>query len=189
MIGNAQEETVRRPLAYAEVEAALAKVYGAEGNVQRTTFRARLKHFKRLGIPRQKPGKGSRIRYATASDMIPVLLALRSSSASTRLIADPKAPPLARAEQPVPGISYTQFCANYLVVVEARFMSSKWNREIRTATKISFSGSGPVVIHCIFASDKDWLDKLEKAGGKRFLVFNLSARVREVEQALKSGWE
>ena len=189
MIGNAQEETVRRPLAYAEVEAALAKVYGAEGNVQRTTFRARLKHFKRLGIPQQKPGKGSRIRYATASDMFQMMLALEFSEfgVDPYLIADILKRHWRVQGSLFQGISYTQFFgANSLVVVEARFMSSKWNREIRTATKISFSASAPVVIHCIFASDKDWLDELEKAGGKRFLVFNLSARVREVEQTLKS---
>ena len=42
---------------YADIEAALAKLYGAE-HVRETTFRARLKHLKRLGLPSRRPGKG-----------------------------------------------------------------------------------------------------------------------------------
>jgi len=190
MIGKALQETVSRPLAYAEVEAVLAKVYGAEGDVQRTAFRARLKHFKRLGIPRQKPGKGKRIQYTNASGMFQMMLALEFSEfgIDPYLIADILKRHWRNQGSLFQGISYTQFFgANYLVVVEARFMSGKWKGEIVTATEISSSLSNPVVIHCIFASDKDWLDKLEEIGAKRFLVFNLSKRVREVEQALKSG--
>jgi hypothetical protein len=189
MVGNTREETVERPLAYAEVEAALAKVDGAEGDVQRTTFRARVKHFKRLGIPRQNPGKGRRIRYTNASEMFQMMLALEFSEfgVDPYLIVDILKRHWRLQGSLFHGISYTQFFgANYLIVVEVRFMSGRWKQEIRTATKISFGESSPVVIHCIPASDKDWVDKLEEAGEKRFLVFNLSQRVREVEQALKS---
>ena len=44
------------PLSYAEVETILAEVFDA-ADVQRTRFRARLKHFRKLGLPTQKPGR------------------------------------------------------------------------------------------------------------------------------------
>ena len=79
MEGNKQKRIARRSLlaaptfGYAQVEAALAKVYDAE-DVQRTAFRGRLKHFRKLGIPQQQPGKGSRIRY-TGSDIFQLMVA------------------------------------------------------------------------------------------------------------------
>jgi hypothetical protein len=49
---------------YAAVEAALAGIFGADPDVQRGAFRARLKHFQRLGLPGIESGKGTRISYS-----------------------------------------------------------------------------------------------------------------------------
>jgi hypothetical protein len=49
---------------YAQVELHLAALHGALGEAQRGAFRARLKHLKRLGIPRGvSPGKGAKVQY------------------------------------------------------------------------------------------------------------------------------
>jgi hypothetical protein len=49
---------------YAEAERMLASLHGASGDIQKMTFRARLKHLKRLGIPlHSSPGRGKKIRY------------------------------------------------------------------------------------------------------------------------------
>lgn len=55
---------MRWSLTYAQAEGALAQIHGANGDAQRSTFRARLKHLKRLGIPRGiNPGRGAKIHY------------------------------------------------------------------------------------------------------------------------------
>ena len=49
---------------YAQAETVLARLYGADEQVQRGAFRGRLKHFKRLGIPlNMAPGRGKKIFY------------------------------------------------------------------------------------------------------------------------------
>jgi hypothetical protein len=57
-------EKMKWSVSYAEIEEVLAKLHGADGEVQKTTLRSRLKHLKRLGIPLDsKPGKGAKIWY------------------------------------------------------------------------------------------------------------------------------
>lgn len=195
MEGNKQKRIARRSLlaaptfGYAQVEAALAKVYDAE-DVQRTAFRGRLKHFRKLGIPQQQPGKGSRIRY-TGSDIFQLMVACEFAEFGidphliTNIIRQHWRLKLGLFQ----AIDLTQqFPANdFLVVMESRFMSWVWNREKtkHTDSQISASVVGdPVFIHCFKASEsKVWLDELQKIG-QRFFVFNLSARVRDVEKAL-----
>src|SRR3954451_11295887 len=49
---------------YAQVEAALARLFNADPEVQRKTFRARIVHLRRVGIPLGlNPGRGKRIAY------------------------------------------------------------------------------------------------------------------------------
>jgi hypothetical protein len=55
-------ETAR--FSYAEIEQALAAAFGVSPDVRERQFRARLKHFSRLGVPSNKPGKGSRLLYS-----------------------------------------------------------------------------------------------------------------------------
>lgn len=50
---------------YAQAEGVLARLHGANGDAQRKTFRARLKHLKKLGVPLGvEPGRGKKISYA-----------------------------------------------------------------------------------------------------------------------------
>jgi hypothetical protein len=70
-------------------------------------------------------------------------------------------------------------------------MSWVWNREWskHTATEISVGVTAePIRIVFFKASDRSvYLKELEE--GRRFFVFNLSVRVRALEQALMSGRE
>jgi hypothetical protein len=57
----------RLSVSYAEIESVLAKLHGAYGDVQQKAFRGRLKHLKRLGIPRGiNPGRGAKVWYKEA---------------------------------------------------------------------------------------------------------------------------
>lgn len=61
---------------YAVVETALARMHGADPEVQRGAFRGRIKHFQRLGLPTgERPGKGKRIDY-TPSQILQLALAI-----------------------------------------------------------------------------------------------------------------
>jgi hypothetical protein len=49
---------------YGQAETVLARMYQADAEAQKTTFRARLKHFKKLGVPFYvSPGKGAKVQY------------------------------------------------------------------------------------------------------------------------------
>jgi hypothetical protein len=174
---------------YAQVETALAQIYEA-ADVQRTTFRARLKHFRKLGLPQRHPGKGSRLRY-TASDIFQLLIAceLAEFGIDPHLITDIVRRHWRMKLGLFQAIDLAQRFPgdDRLVAIEAHFMSWDWNREKskRTATEISTSVQGkPVTIHFPKISDSEALfDELQKTG-RRYFVFNLSARVRAVEKAL-----
>jgi hypothetical protein len=71
MVRKASERWVetRRLLAkpqyrYAEVETALAAVFGADAEAQAGVLRGRIKHFRKLGLPKLDVGKGARVRYS-----------------------------------------------------------------------------------------------------------------------------
>jgi len=195
MRGNKQKGMVRRSPAgpiygYAEVEAALAKVYDAE-DAQRTAFRGRLKHFRKLGIPQQQPGKGIRIRY-TMSDIFQLMIACEFAEfgIDPYLITEI----VRRHWRNKSGLyEVTDYALkfpgdDFHVVIETHFMSWIWNRQKskRTPPEISMSRvAEPVFVHRLKASDikNIFLDELKKPG-RRFFVFNLSARMRDVTKAL-----
>ena len=63
MAGKKPQRLEVETFSYATVETALAGIFGADQDVQRGAFRARLKHFQRLGLPGIEAGKGTRVRY------------------------------------------------------------------------------------------------------------------------------
>ena len=191
MVRTPRLPVVAPTFTYAEVEDALAKVYDAT-DVQKTTFRGRLKHFRKLGIPSQQPGKGSRISY-TASDVFQLMIACEFAEfgLDPRLITKITRRHWGLKGSLVDSIDYSQKFPgdDFYVAIEAHIMSWDWNRRKskRTATEISESVIGePVRIQIFKAIDsKKFLDEVK--AGRRFFVFNLSRRVRNVEQALKPG--
>jgi hypothetical protein len=64
MVGKDQNEFAKPRYSYAQVEGALARVFGADAKVQRGAFRGRIKHFQRLGLPGLNVGKGAKITYS-----------------------------------------------------------------------------------------------------------------------------
>jgi hypothetical protein len=178
-----------RTFGYAETETALAKMFDAT-DVQRTSFRGRIQHFRKCGLPQKRTGKGSRVRYS-AEDIFQLVLAFEFAE----LGVDPKLIiQIIRRHWRLriglyQAIDYAQKFPgdDFLVAIEANFMSWAWNREKfkRTDTEIStMSVSEPVYIHYFRASQGDALLKELQMPGKRFFVFNLSTRVRDVEKAL-----
>jgi hypothetical protein len=178
---------------YARIETALARVYGAE-DVQKSTFSGRLKHFRKLGVPARKPGKGTRIEYEDA-DLWQLMICLELSEfgIDPTLIVKivrrhwevsgylPQAIQLAR-----------QFPGNdRFVAIPVNFMSHAWAggwKETKTETSISISQttSDPVGgVEYFLASDYKKFLEVTSEPGERALVFNLSARVRAVEKALR----
>jgi hypothetical protein len=193
MVSKKQERMVSQPatptFSYGEVERALAQLYGANA-VQQTTFRARLKHFRKNRIPWQQPGKGSRQRY-TPVDYFQLLIACEFAEfgMDPHLIADIIHRHWRQKRGLFQAIDWTQRFPgdDFHVAIEARFMSWTWEKEwaTQTDTEISVGVTGePVQIWLLKASDMPaYLEALKE--GRRFSTFNLSTRVREFERALK----
>jgi hypothetical protein len=176
---------------YAEVETALAQLYDAK-HVQRAAFRGRLKHIRKLKIPQEQPGKGARIRYGL-EDIYQLLIALEFAEfgVDPHLIATI----IRRHWRLKTGlhtlIAYAeQFPGDdFHVAFEPRFMSFTWNREWsrHTDTEITRGVTGePIEIRYFKTSDSPTYWEALKEG-RRFCVFNLSARIRAVKRALKSA--
>ena len=51
MAGKKRERLEIATYSYAVVETSLANIFGVDPDIQRGAFRARLKHFQRLGLP------------------------------------------------------------------------------------------------------------------------------------------
>ena len=194
---NPREQTARRPspatatFGYARVESILAKVFDAE-DAQRGAFRGRLKHFRKLGIPEENPGKGSRLQYSE-SDLFRLLVALELSEFNidpnliVRIVHDH----WKGRKGFYAAIQNAQWGSNEdcLAFLSVRFMSASLGqrRVMQSATAISHrSAPHPVEPRFRWASDVSGASLLEalKEPGERFCVFNLSARIRAVKEAL-----
>jgi hypothetical protein len=63
MVGKKRKHLEIATYSYAVIETSLASIFGASPDIQRAAFRARLKHFQRLGLPGIESGKGTRVAY------------------------------------------------------------------------------------------------------------------------------
>jgi len=176
---------------YAEIETALAKVYGAE-HVQRTAFRARLKHFRKLKIPQAcSEQEGARIRYA-AADVFQLMVALELTEfgVAPELVAK-----LVRSQWEgkrrlwqaiVQAQTFRDDDNHFFVALPARFMSWTWGEKFRESVDgISYeSGGEPIYVSSFRASEAAVFLKDLSKGGERMMVFDLSARIHAVEDAL-----
>ena len=179
-----------QPFEYARVERALARVYQAE-HVREKAFRGRLKHFRKLGVPNQNPGKGARVHYS-ASDVFQLMVCLELSEFGL----DPNLI-VKIVQRHWSGKGYfaqtidvaQRFAGNdFYAVLHANFMSWTWHEKFeQSARRISYQ-SGPYdPVHFSFPKESDLPALLQRLReeGQRVMIFNLSARIREVEQALK----
>ena len=195
---NLREKTARRhspsataTFGYAQVESILAKIFDAE-DAQRGAFRGRLKHFRKLGIPGKNPGKGSRLQYS-ASDLFQLLVALELSefNIDPNLIVKIVRDHWMGRKGFYAAIQNAQWRPNedYLAFLSVRFMSASLGQRqvMRSATEISLrSAPHPVVPRFYWASDVSDASLLKalQGPGERFCVFDLSARIRAVNEAL-----
>ena len=190
-VGQSAPQTA---FSYARVETALAQVFGAE-LLQRTVFRARLKHFRRLGIPSQNPGKGGRVTYSM-SDVFQLMVCLELSEfgIDPNLIVKHTQRHWKHKSGFWQTIQSTQmFPGNdFLAVIHAAIMTQGWGEKFEESkTGISYQSEMRAPIYVRFLKEGDFkqtkgevlLEKLRE-DGQRVMVFNLSARVRAVEQAL-----
>jgi hypothetical protein len=195
---NPRKQTARRhspsataTFGYARVESILAKVFDAE-DAQRGAFRGRLKHFRKLGIPAENPGKGSRLQYS-ASDLFQLLIALELAefNIDPTLIVKIVQDHWTGKKGFYAAIQNAQWRSNEdcLAFLSVRFMSASLGqrRVVQTATAISLrSAPHPVVPRFYWAKGVSGagLLKVLQEPGERFCVFNLSARIRAVNEAL-----
>jgi len=177
-------------LGYARVEAALARVYDAEG-VQKSAFRGRLKHFRKLGIPHHNPGKGGRIAYDVQDVwQLMVCLELSEFDIDPNLIVKIVQRHWAGRGYFKQAIQNAQLFPkeNFLAVIQTNFMSWKWSEKFKQSEAGIFYRSGtldPVWFAFPKESDAAVIFEELRKEGRRACVFNLSARIRAVEKALK----
>lgn len=184
------KEIVTEPLGFAIVEHALACAFDAR-DVQKTTFAARLAHFRKLGAM-SRPGKGARVEYGeNALWRLMLCLELAEFDFPPQEIV-----PIVARQCDVNG--YFQQAIDLarrfphddiLVAIPVKFMSHKWAGGWKESnTGISFASSRPVGgIRYFKATDHQTFLKAMREPGQRACVFNLSARIRAVEEALKES--
>jgi hypothetical protein len=181
------------PLGYARVEAALARIYRAE-DVQQTTFRARLKHLRKLGVPSQNPGKGAPLAYSM-QDVFRLMVCLELAEfgiAPALVVKIVKRHWAGKGYFPQAIQNAQLFPGNdFLAVIQTDFMSWPWNRKKfkQDDTGIFFSSGmlDPVQIAFPKESDAAVIFKDLREAGRRACVFNLSARIRALKKALKES--
>lgn len=190
MARNLPKEIVTEPLGFAAVEHALAHAFGALA-VQKTTFAARLAHFRKLGAM-DRPGKGSRVAYSE-DDLWRLMLCCE--------LAEFDFPPMdivqivqrhwnvSRYFQQAIDLAKQFPKADIMVAIPVRFMSYKWTGGWKESdTGISFESSSPVGgVQFFKATDHKTFLKAMREPGQRVCIFNLSARVKAVQEALKEG--
>jgi hypothetical protein len=176
---------------YAVVEAALAKVFGADAMAQKRAFRGRLQHLRRLGLPSGGPGRGKAIAYAKANiyelgfcleceelGIIPTLavnlLAMRG---------DYILEAYERAERDFPKEWFFWFSG-------LNFMSASWSKEKPKfpGLPVMQAGSMRTLEHAIARLDsrKGGRLALFPITPRRLALFQMTPLVREVLQAVKA---
>jgi hypothetical protein len=186
---TARSQRTAPTFAYAEVESALAEVFGVRGARRQGAFRARLQNFRKLGIPAENPGKGRRLRYS-ATELFQLLIALELTeygldptlvvntirddwsigSGFFAAIRDATQLP------PPPEDTY--------VVMSMNVLSASLGRpEIEEDNEGLSVQSEPKAIRAKPGSDVDFTKLLQEPGA-RLSMFNLSDRIRAVREAL-----
>ena len=180
-------------LSYAHVEAALARIFDAE-HVQKAAFRGRLKHFRKLGIPRHNPGKGARVAYGMP-DIYQLMICLELSELGIdpNLVAklvhhhwdiNRRFPAAIAKARELHGSG-----DDLWIAIPANFMSQTWGERFEQSDTHTSYRSGrlrPVwEVRDFRESESNEFLKVVRNG--RALVFNLSSRLRNLEVALKES--
>ena len=154
-------------------------------------FRARLKNFRKLGIPETNPGKGARVEYSP-SDLFQLMVALELSEfgLDPALIVAIVRRNWTRQDGFFAAIQRVQLQPgrDVVAVVRPRVMSAALGkrRMVQTATEIS-QRSAPIQSRSNSCGPTARTSsRYLREPGERLSLFNLSARVREVSKAIKA---
>lgn len=162
---------------YREIETALAAAFDVS-DFQETSFRARLKHFRKLGILTSTPGKGGRIRYS-GDEIFRLMVALELAE----LNIDPalivgkiltQTREWDRSRFPFAILLAKQAVDKDMwAIAHIKFMSGSWTAGGREPpVRFEFAQEGVDIRPAL-------------RDGERLAVFNLSFRIRRLEAALK----
>jgi hypothetical protein len=162
--------------AYAVVEKALAKVFGAEGDVARTgAFRGLIQNFRRLGLPENGPGRGKAIIYGH-DEVDAWLIALQFE----RFGVPPASAVKSVKSQWKRLANFTKKAraakhGDIVLVVETDFLSPRWRPGL------------DAVITGFFEVSPSGIEGFSHflAQGGSGCIFNLTSRLRALDEALK----
>src|SRR3954468_19291233 len=178
------------PFTYAQVEATLARLFDADPEVQRKTFRARIVHLRRVGIPLGfSPGRGKRIAYELEQVyQLGLCLELEEMGLDPSLIsrlmetfwANMLYPLLIEEEQEL-GFSLgpVDIPDDLLFAIYPKFMSGQWDRH-----PYSPEGFQEFVDFRPFRFDKAVEGAKAALSASRTCTLNLSAFIRSIRQSL-----
>jgi hypothetical protein len=164
--------------AYAAVEKALAKVFGAEDDAARTgAFRGLIQHCRRLGLPEDGPGRGKAKIYGQ-DEVDAWLIALQFERFGV-----PPAGAVKSVKTQWKRLSNFVKRAraakhgDIVLVVETDFLSPRWTPGLN-ASITGFFEVRPTGI-------ESFLDFLGRGGSG--CIFNLTTRLRALDEALEAG--
>lgn len=176
---------------YAAVETALARVFGADASAQKGAFRGRIKHLQRLGLLSETPGKGRKIAY-TDAQVCAWLIALEleefgiDPALAVRMITGWVGPDQESEawKQYLPAVISAARSSqggddDTFLMVEPFFMSAGW----RGDPKFDPANFRDVRIGEI----KEFLDLYLSRPKQRACIFNLSARLRNLDEELEAA--
>jgi hypothetical protein len=190
---NAMTKPANAHYTYGQVETALAAVFGIDAPGQRGWLRGRLQHMRRLGLVAASPGRGRTIDYAQ-EDLDRWLVAVElehfgiDPAKVVQLIKQSWNPPPRKRS-----------------TSEAFDSGEAWLRDLVAVARESRSAGSDVIVSVQFGpmsaspvvgyttvngmnSLGQWLngDRLDRAP-RRTSVFNLSSRLRALDQALTTA--
>jgi len=168
------------------VETALARLFNADPEVQRTTFRARIVHLRRVGIPLGlNPGRGKRIAYEMEQVyQLGLCLELEEMGLDPALIsrimetfwANMFYPHLIEEEQKL-GFSLgpEHIPDDLFFAIYPKFMSGQWDRQPYSVENF------PEFVEFLPFRITDAANALSN---RRMCTLNLSAFIRAIRQSL-----
>jgi hypothetical protein len=171
---------------YAKVEAALARVFGANAAYQKGALRGRIIHLRRLGLPASGPGRGKTIAY-TDAQVYAWLIALELEEfginpvLAVRMIKDAWKNYLVK-------LIRTARDKDVILMVRPRFMSAAWGTDCDPILFSHFIVGEVMAVYDAnggFLRQETDLVSILAESGARVCAFNLSQRLRELDEALK----
>jgi hypothetical protein len=190
------KERVTDGYSYATVSAALGGVFGAGAAVRKGAFRGRLQHLRRLGLPSSGPGRGRTLAYSDEV-VCAMLIALEleefgiDPAMAVRMVTGKVGPDREGMKNYLPEVVERARGSlggddDIVLAVDPCFMSAAWG-----SPEMRSGAFDPAAFHDVrFGKMKEFLDFwLRWHRPRRFSIFNLSERLRQLDVAIKAVQE